>query len=429
MNTLNQRGAVVLLVTSVLMMVSLAVVVGAYKASLYQIKRAQNESSVWAQRARAEGVLDCAFAYVQTYSTSPAQLLSEGSDFSELCQLSEFDSQLIVENGEEFTLTATSGYQKVQRVIQQLGSEPQGAIQTVGPLKLIGTTVISPNVSTEPINSSEHEFACTSVTYADSFTFQYDATQGFSGRDHGLEVVAPVFDGAFPGLSRQCADDYKTVIGKQEDKAFTLSLNKSHDRGPFKKDFIANARLNPFRDLFGGNASETSLANISSDATRFKRITNFEANQCSQLIEDHFVLGEERGLWLEGHCYIDRAVAANANATQLLVVNNGALALNGSLVFNGVVYHRVDMENNTVRDSLDEFWTSASVQVHFKDFIEENSVSIQITSSFPKGGLIFDAKGGLTTLVGDLDIDYVSNGNTTVGSLSYHWKKGSWRDF
>jgi hypothetical protein len=87
------------------------------------------------------------------------------------------------------------------------------------------------------------------------------------------------------------------------------------------------------------------------------------------------------------------------------------------------------MENNSVRDSLDEFWTGASVQVHFKDFIEENSVSIQITSSFPKGGLIFDAKGGLTTLVGDLDIDYVSNGNTTVGSLSYHWKKGSWRDF
>ncbi len=429
MNKLHQRGAVVLLVTSVLMMISLGTMVSAYKTSLYQIKRAQNESSVWTQRARAEGVLDCAFAYVQTYLISPEQLLNEGSDFAEQCQLSDFDAQLIVESTDEFALTATSGYQTVQRVIQQVGGEPQGAIQAVGPLKLIGSTVISPNASQEPINSTENQFACTSVTYADSFTFQYDATLGSSDRSHGLEVVAPVPDGPFPGFNGHCADNYKTVIGKQENEVFTLSINTPQKRGPFKKDFVANIKLNPFRDLFGENATETSLANISSDATRFKRVSTFAANECAQLIEDHFIPGEDRGLWLEGHCYIDQSVAANANSSQLLVVNNGALAFRGAFVFNGVVYHRVDMEKSTVRDSLDEFWTSPPVQVHFKEFIEENSVSIQITSSFPKGGLIFDAKGGLTTLVGDLDVDYTSDGNAAISSVSYHWKKGSWRDF
>lgn len=64
---------------------------------------------------------------------------------------------------------------------------------------------------------------------------------------------------------------------------------------------------------------------------------------------DHFTAGQTKGLWIEGNCHINAAVAATINSSQLLVVQDGVLALNGAMAYNGVIYHLVDYQKSHVK--------------------------------------------------------------------------------
>ncbi|GAL36132.1 hypothetical protein JCM19240_1574 [Vibrio maritimus] len=114
----------------------------------------------------------------------------------------------------------------------------------------------------------------------------------------------------------------------------------------------------------------------------------------------------------------------------MLVIENGAFALFGSFAFNGLVYHKVDSTDMLVASSIRSFWqekqTSNTV---YKPYITDDTVGVQFYSSTPNGGLVIDTKGGKSTLVGDMNLNFNAGYRPTFLKGAYTWKKGAWRDF
>jgi len=113
------------------------------------------------------------------------------------------------------------------------------------------------------------------------------------------------------------------------------------------------------------------------------------------------------------------------------------LALNGAMTYNGVIYHLVDYQKSYVKDRVDDFWKDLATPNVFAPFIkdinnisvEKKSVGIQFASGLPSGGLIFDSPLGVTTIVGDMDLDFRAESNPNDLPSFYQWKRGSWNDF
>ena len=59
----------------------------------------------------------------------------------------------------------------------------------------------------------------------------------------------------------------------------------------------------------------------------------------------------------------------------------------------------------------------------------KKSVGIQFASGLPSGGLIFDSPAGVTTIVGDMDLDFRADSNPIDPPSIYQWNRGSWNDF
>jgi hypothetical protein len=135
---------------------------------------------------------------------------------------------------------------------------------------------------------------------------------------------------------------------------------------------------------------------------------------------------KEKGLWLIGNCEIDGAVAALESHGKMLVIDEGALALRGSFAFNGLVYHRADLEDKEVASKIRAFWDKKAEGTNdYKKFITKDPVGIQFYSSAPNGGLIIDTKGGKSTLVGDINLNFNASYRPTFLKGAYIWKKRS----
>lgn len=133
---------------------------------------------------------------------------------------------------------------------------------------------------------------------------------------------------------------------------------------PFKKDFNPDPNLDLFYSFFGMPKTEQNIIDLSQDSDKFRHIQLINPTDCGSEIMSHFTVGQTKGLWIEGNCHINASVAANLNTAQLLVIHDGAFALNGAMTYNGVIYHLVDYANSITKSRIDDFGSRLSLLQH-----------------------------------------------------------------
>ncbi|MFA0054011.1 hypothetical protein [Vibrio echinoideorum] len=441
----KQRGVVTLLVTSVLLVGALVVTLGTYRSVFHQIKVAQNEVQGRQDHWRSEGGLECTYSYLLELDKTIADIKDTSTrpaGFPDWCSPYATQPQIDISNSavsSAYIVASSVNSQSLYKTIKESSQLGSGAIQSTGPIEIIGTLSLKPTVKEDPISDNEYE--CVSVSFADLFTYQYDATHGDSGQALGLEVLDPSASGPFSGFDGVCHSDYKTQIPKASSGSSYSIYAPDYYQGtnplPFKKDFNPDPNMTPFYTFFGIAKTDQNIVELSQDAEMFKHIQLLDATECGSEIMSHFTSGQTKGLWIEGNCHINAAVAAANNQSQLLVVQDGVLALNGAMTYNGVIYHLVDYQKSYVKDRVDDFWKDLATPNVFAPFIkdinnisvEKKSVGIQFASGLPSGGLIFDSPLGVTTIVGDMDLDFRAESNPNDLPSFYQWKRGSWNDF
>jgi hypothetical protein len=434
MNIEKQNGAVVLIMTSLLILAALILSLGTYKSTFYQIKRAQNEVSAKQGHWRAEGAIECLLSNLITKNISPI-LTSTPSECNIYAQ--PIDSFKVELNSKIYTAEATSSNQTIQKSFIANSSIGNGSIQTVGDLKFIGTVAIKPDVLNEKVSGNNYK--CVSVAFSNSITFQYNSTHGSSSRTNGLEVSDPMANGPFDGFNGNCHSDYKTIISKKTAASDTIETINAHDilpgesnPLPFKKDFVPNLNLDPFYNLFNLPKNTENILKVSQNPEEFVYKKTTLATNCSQKIYNHFTgKNKNKGLWLHGHCYINSPIDLQSNDSQILVIQDGAFALFGAMSFKGTTYHLADMTNSVVANSISNYWNNShgsSTRTALSEFVEPTTTSIMFYSSAPKGGVIYDVNGGISTIVGDISLEFHGESNPYFQDGKYQWKKGSWND-
>ncbi|MFA0195540.1 hypothetical protein AB4454_12595 [Vibrio artabrorum] len=441
----KQCGVVTLLITSVLLMAALVVTLGTYRSVFHQIKVAQNEVEGRKAHWLAEGGLECTYSYLRELDKTILEIKEASTrpaHFSDWCSPYDNQPQITISDSvtaKAYIVRSSKRTQSLYKTIKETSQLGRGAIQSTGPIELIGTLSLKPTVKEEPIRGNEYE--CVSVTFADLLTYQYDSVHGDSGQSLGLEVLDPSADGPFSGFDGVCDSDYKTAIPKASSGSrYSIYAPDSYqgtNPPPFKKDFNPDPNMNPFYTFFGMAKTDQNIVDLSQDTELFKHSILTNATDCATEIMDHFTLGQTQGLWIEGNCYVDTAVVATNNQSQLLVIQDGALALRGAMTYNGVIYHLVDYQKSHVKTRIDNFWKTLAAPNVFAPFIKDiddasvvkKSVGIQFASGLPSGGLIFDSPQGVTTIVGDMDLDFRAESNPSDPPSSYQWKRGSWNDF
>ncbi|WP_146491363.1 hypothetical protein [Vibrio sp. T20] len=441
----KQRGVVTLLITSVLLIGALVVTLGTYRSVFHQIKVAQNEVQGRQEHWRSEGGLECTYSYLLELDKTIADIKdvsTRPADFSDWCSPYENKPQIEISDSaisSAYIVASSSNVQSLFKTIRERSQLGSGAIQSTGPIELIGTLSLKPTAKEDPLSGNEYE--CVSVSFADLFTYQYNETHSNSGQALGLEVLDPIADGPFSGFDGICHSDYKTAIPKgvsgSSYSIYAPDYYQGTNPAPFKKDFNPDPNMNPFYTFFGVVKTEQNIVDLSQDTDLFKHVQLLNATECGTEIMEHFTAGQTKGLWVEGNCHINAAVAATINPSQLLVVQDGVLALNGAMAYNGVIYHLVDYQKSHVKTRVDDFWKNLLPNNVFAPFIKDidnasvvkKSVGIQFASGLPSGGLIFDSPAGVTTIVGDMDLDFRADSNPIDLPSTYQWKRGSWNDF
>ncbi|GMQ45658.1 hypothetical protein [Vibrio sp. 10N] len=420
----KQSGVIALMTTSLLLVVALVVTMGAYKTSLYEIKRAQNEVESRKNYWKAEGLLECTLGYLRSSGEGVDVLedtASRPEDFTAGCIANRGNISLVVSKGTDYVLTATSNTSTLTRAMVNGVSQPKGAIQVSGDLEMVGTVTITPSVGAKVAGELEEKYECTSVRFSDSFTFRYDSVQGFDQLEYGYSTSSLNAD-------KNCHDDYVTALGKD---SAAVSIDASNPMGSpaFAKDFLPDTKMDLFRELFGVSGNKQNVATISGNSEMFvKKVVS--GSDCGTLISNHFSSTEKLGLWLVGNCEISGAVNETGTQGQMLVIENGAFALFGAFAFNGLVYHKVDSTDKSVSSSIKNFWQKKrDTETVYKPYITNDTVGVQFYSSAPNGGLIIDTKGGRSTLVGDMNLNFNAGYRPTFLKGAYTWKKGAWRDF
>ncbi|WP_299691779.1 hypothetical protein [uncultured Vibrio sp.] len=445
MNRSQQQGLITLLLVSVLLIGALIASFGSFRTVFYQIKRAQNEVQARQAHWRSEGGLECTYSYLLELDKTIADIKyssTRSADFSDWCSPYIDETQIDISdtvNSSVYIIAASTNRQRLLKTIQEASQFGTGAIQSVGPIELVGTLSLNPTAKQEPISGDEYE--CVSVSFADLFTYQYDSMHGDSGQALGLQVLDPSDDGPFAGFDGVCHSDYKTEIPKASSGSSYSIYAPDHYQGtnplPFKKDFNPDPNLDPFYTFFGIDKTEQNIVDLSQDTDLFKHTQLINATDCGTEIMNHFTSGQTKGLWIEGNCHINASVAATNNPAQLLVVQDGVFALNGAMTYNGVIYHLVDYQQSHVQMRVDDFWDNLATPNVFTPYIkdiedtsiEKKTVGIQFASGLPSGGLIFDSPFGVTTIVGDMDLDFRAESNPNDPPSIYQWTRGSWRDF
>ncbi|WP_047045525.1 hypothetical protein [Vibrio mexicanus] len=432
----KNSGFATLLITSILLLCTLILVLGSYQTVFHQIKIAQNEVEGRKNYWLAEAGLECTFSYLAATNKAVSDIIDPSTrpaDFSSWCSSYSSLPEIKLQNGivaNSYYLEALANNYDVEKTIFELPESGFGAIQSTGPIELIGTVVIEPTAKPMPLEGNEYE--CISVSFAKQFTYKYDATHGSSGRANGLEVFDPSPNAPFNGFDGQCHSDYKSVMPKNS-VTYTLNANDHYRQelpAPFQKDFLPDPYMNPFPKYFGMPKTDSNIYDISRDSSKFDYVSliSSSATNCGAEITDHFVSGQTKGLWIEGNCHIDASVAAHANVSQMLVIQDGVLAVDGAMVYNGVIYHLVDYGKTNVKNRIDNFWSGLAFPNDFASFVSSETVGIQFASGLPTGGLVFDSPLGTTTIVGDIDLKFNAAANPISPELTYQWQRGSWND-
>ncbi|MGR5502135.1 hypothetical protein ACQKP3_15520 [Vibrio sp. DNB22_10_4] len=415
----KQLGVVTLMITGLLLVVALIVTLGAYKTSLYEIKRAQNEVEARKTYWVLEGGVECGLAqFIPTLSV-PAEPKTCDS------AINITPSFAVDAITKEVVLSAKmSSHEVSRRFIPSSNNLKPGAIQSTGSF-VVNSSV---NISTpDPGDKLEDgRWDCTAVRFGGSFKANGAITN--SGVIHGISP----YEG-FEHNNKDCAE--MTVV----------SANCSSDTDPtcLKQDFKKDTELDVFKDFFGVDASYHNSIRDSGEFTVIELKSASESagpKQCGSKIINSLNTDNLK-IWIEGSCVISSDElgsiktalnpAGGTKKAMTLVVHEGLLALHGATAINGVVFH-FNQDFSPTKSAWDALELADSAVAHFPE--DYGSAAYYQGGSFNiSGGVFFDyPKASHASLFRD-SLSFHYNRDVirdAQGSSSlFTWKKGAWRDF
>ena len=424
MTMLIKKGFATLAITSILLVIALGYSLSSYRSIYYQIKVANNELEARQVHWRAEGGLECAFAKIML--DQDITKLSESVSanyFKNTCAtpMSLYEVKTKNTGGSDYLISAQSyvSYGRhLKKSISVDDGSGQGALQSEASIKLISdnTIAIDPDVTSIPLVNGK--FECVAMRFKESVIYVNNVS--------GSKLVTED-PGQTPAGFTEC--------NEQTNLSSDSTINSS-ESGLFLSDYKYDPDIDTFYNYFG---MENTPANLNAIKADYHHITMTPSSDCDVEVSSAFASGKTK-VWVTGDCIIYPSLLVQDGSGSIiaksLVVENGIFLSSGSTVFDGSFYHMVDMsifdDPNTPSADLDllpAHWNLATSTVPgVSPLVESNSVYIDNGSFFPKGGISFDYPGGLSTIKGSMNLDFLSHYNPHPDSLKISWKQGSWND-
>ncbi|MFA0569483.1 hypothetical protein [Vibrio gallaecicus] len=441
MNKMKQKGAISLLVTSVLLLSALIVSFGMYRGVFHQIKVAQNEVKAKKVHWVLEGGVECGFSLVnEANSTTVNESVCEGA-------MSELES-LDVVVGIPNKIIATNGNSTISKAFKLSGSSASGAMKSSSNVYFAGGYSAYPDPG---VSAGGNKWECTILRYRDKLKV-FGAVV-----NQTLVDSVPPYNG-FP-TGQSCLNSH-----------YTSGAIGNHDLPPgLKSDFIKDSTFEPFEDLFGTPREQwldvmydsnfdrigTSLPASKPDNKNDLPVAAFSAS-CGSDIEASITNGNDL-IWVYGGCHlddsaltaIDNAIAGHASDGVILLIHNGILSTSGSHEFKGMLYHFVSGSMNSSLEYIPDYtpsdsdWQSTgTVQYsnlvgvvdhtpsHLPD-VSVTDVSYYQDGAFnPLGGYVMDFPDTYAVFRSSMSFTY--NKDVIDGPLGKlrktRWIEGSWND-
>lgn len=328
MKTKSEKGAVVLIMTSLLILAALILSLGTYKSTFYQIKRAQNEVLAKQGHWRAEGAIECLFTFISETKTEPS-LLSKNNSSTEYNDLkSACDITYPLENLYAKTISSASSTISYQ-LTYELNNEElikkniipkitygNGAIQARGNLIIDGSLNVYPDVTGNKIDDKDK---CVAIKYTGAIDYR------FSGS--GLKTLNPEDNGPYDGYKGTCHASTKSNINissKTDDPATSSN---------FLSDYIKENHYDPFEAFF--QKPRSKLAEVKNEYT----VISGSKLNCDDLIANAFTSSDK--VWVLGNCDLGdgHSLTSLPQTPRNLVIEGGVLGIYSAVNFYGSVYH------------------------------------------------------------------------------------------
>ncbi|MFM2589129.1 hypothetical protein [Vibrio sp. TBV020] len=407
----RQQGVVTLLIVSALLVVALMLTLSSYKSVFYQIKRSQNEIKDRQAHWEVEGGIECLYAYV---SADPAQLSAlysaSNTVLDATCKNELNLTQLYAESltSDRYAIRSKGNSHNISKQVLYASKTGFGAIQTTADLRIRGSADIAPDAPR--MANAAGTYDCVAVRYKNLVTFEATTSSDL------LQTTDPVVDGPYAGFSGHCSTTHKT--------SNSVSSNTLNHASRFQQDYKKDTTLDPFKNYFNVEKTPANLIAIKSGYEVVSLPTVADGHDCPDVIQSRFT-ATNRKLWIEGHCIIDSPITVYGPHS--LVVENGLFAANGSTVFEGSMYHMVDM---TLPDftptKIADYWNDVSFKGSIQSFLGTKTIYFDNGAFHPKGGMIFDSFGGEVVLNGSYNLDYSSSNSLNNSPKELSWIAGGW---
>ena len=414
----RQKGAISLIVTSLVLVVALVLSVTSYRSIFFQIKRAQNEVESRKANWIAEGGLECVYAQIQTNGVSGTP---------DNCGLSGLTLEIKNEGvGKQLVKAEYSGA-RIQKAVHGTGGESleSGAMQSASDLYFNDSMTFA---VPDPGDYTEDGWECVAIRYKNRMYLHNPQNAGL------LTALKPYDD--FYHQGKDCRENHKT-----------------HGTGD---DFVQDENISPFEAYFGVDASEHDAVRDLKDE-QDKRIFHLlegdtivsagrnirKVQNCGTKLTKAIKEEKKHYIWVEGGCEITGAEYTGlTQATQgtkgvTIVVHDGILSLSGVGLFKGVLFHF-----NRDYSPKEADWNSYEANIHVYGENDSKVVfekSYRDKASYYQGGSVqfsgaqyFDAPDQSALFFTSTEFKYnkdvVEESLTAFGNKK-EWIKGSWHDF
>ncbi|MEH0665441.1 hypothetical protein H4F18_15855 [Vibrio scophthalmi] len=409
MSRYKQRGVVTLFVTSILLVIALVMVLASYRHVFYQIKRSHNEVKARQAHWRAEGGIECVYAYLKGSPNLVPDLTAPGHGLLDsICKetLALDDLYLLALTASDYVIESQGPTHELKKSFYWGSMTGLGAIQTTADLRIRGSAAIAADAPKKP--NEEGKYECVAIRYKHRVTFESPTGASLSTED-------PMPNGPYPGFSGDCASSHKTST--------TEGGNTTDDPDLFAQDYLKDDDLDPFYNYFGVTKTTSNITNIKLD---YHVITNSSVSNgqtCHQQLADAFASYDK--VWVEGHCVLSAPLAVTGPRS--LVVANGIFASTGSTSYSGSFFHMVDRTSPAFSDeNLASYWSEVSFFSAIESLLSTHTVYFDNGAFHPKGGMHFDSPNGEVVLNGSYDLDYSSANSLYQRPKTLMWNNGGW---
>ncbi|OCH20969.1 hypothetical protein [Aliivibrio logei] len=417
MNIEKQNGAVVLIMTSLLILAALILSLGTYKSTFYQIKRSQNEVIAKQSNWKAEGAIECLFSFINESKTDPSLLSknntsTEYSNMNTQCNINNPIERLYAQpvSSANSTINYQLTYELNNKNLIKKNIIPKitygnGAIQARGNLIIDGSIDIYPDVTGKKINEKDE---CVAIKYTGYIDYNF----GFGG----LKTLNPEENGPYDGYKGTCHPETQSNI--QENSKTDNPATSDN----FLSDYIKEEHYDPFEAFF-----QKPRSKLSEVKSKYTQITGSKTD-CDVRIVDAFKTSDK--VWVTGDCNLEggSSLTTLSNESRNLVIEGGVVALDGSGTFHGSIYHMfidipVDGKGNI---DLTDNWKNIDTAAHITGKTKFIS-HVQRGAFIPTGGLILDTPNSSTLLRGSIIFKYKRSARKEEYN-NFTWQKGSWND-